>query len=569
MQIFHALQDLLRQRRSYLPAAAVAALCVAYIFWFAHLTSLPLQDFPNHLARAQIIDDLLFNAGARFGGQFTWHFIPMPYALHDLVLASLVHVFGAALAASIFMTIVLLSLPAALWFYMRVSGVSPRIQPAVIALALFLSTDWFFLMGFLAFRLAVAFIVLSLAMAELLRVRWSLARYASYVAVLVAGYLTHLTAPVFFLVVIGLSAANRVLWKRSPPAREALLVLPVIVLLALHFAFPHETAGPDQHGQYLYEWGTLFSKLHSWSYEFARFGGRVAMSLIGLLALCLLLGASRALKLASLKSPLVVENLVITLAFVGLYILMPRDYADAAYVDVRALAMFTLFLLISTAWLSNTVDGRGYGSVAVAVLAFLVVAANLGWIAVRQRPLDLWMSHYRAVVATVPEKARVLPVSTHSKVGSFYPFLHAGSFLILDRGALMPYLFSGNGGDPMKSFTYVRRPYMPHESWYLAQVKWRQATPASYSVLGEVYTWRFQYSIRDGVWEPATMVPVDWTRVACDYDWLLVAKPYDATLIGVGTRLKAENDAAALLAVDTRECRPSPPPGPVRLRSEH
>jgi hypothetical protein len=94
-------------------------------------------------------------------------------------------------------------------------------------------------------------------------------------------------------------------------------------------------------------------------------------------------------------------------------------------------------------------------------------------------------------------------------VGTFYPFLHAGSFLVLDRGAMMPYLFSGNGGDPMKFFLYVRRPYMPHESWYLDQLKWRDAVPASYSVLGQTYTWRFEYSTRDGVWEPATLAPVD------------------------------------------------------------
>jgi hypothetical protein len=378
-----------------------------------------------------------------------------------------------------------------------------------------------------------------------------------------------LTAPIFFLAVITVSAAMRLLWRRSPAKQEALLVLPVVAILGLHFAFPPHAAEPGQHAQYLYEWGTLITKLHSWSYELTRFGGRVASALIGLLALCMLLGASRALRPTSLKTPMVVENLLIAIAFVGVYILLPRDYADAAYVDVRALAVVTLFLLITSAWLSNTVDGQGYGQVAVTAFALLVVAANLGWIALRQRPLELWMSQYRAVVAAVPEKAHVLPVSTHAKVGTFYPFLHAGSFLVLDRGALMPYLFSGNGGDPMKFFTYVRRPYMPHESWYLDQLNWRNAVPASYTVHGEVYTWRFQYSTRDGVWKPATMVPVDWARVACEYDWLLVAKPYDATLIGVGTQLKAENDAAALLAVDRRACQPSPPPGPVRLRSEH
>src|SRR5262249_14936882 len=154
----------------------------------------------------------------------------------------------------------------------------------------------------------------------------------------------------------------------SAPALEAWLVLPVVAILALHFAFPHDTTEPGQHAQYLYEWGTLLSKLHSWSYELSRFGGRVAISLIGLLALCMLLGASYAFRRTSLRTPIVVENLLIALAFVGAYIVLPRDYAEAAYVDVRALVMLTLFLLITSARLSNTVDGRGYGSIAVSTL---------------------------------------------------------------------------------------------------------------------------------------------------------------------------------------------------------
>ena len=50
--------------------AAAALLCAGYVIYFAQLTSLPLQDFPNHLARARIIDDSLFNGGERFGIEF-------------------------------------------------------------------------------------------------------------------------------------------------------------------------------------------------------------------------------------------------------------------------------------------------------------------------------------------------------------------------------------------------------------------------------------------------------------------------------------------------------------------
>ena len=549
--------------------AAAALLCAAYVVYFAQLTSLPLQDLPNHLARARIIDDLLFNGGAHFGSQFTLHLFPMPYLLHDLVLATLVHIFGTKVAAAVFMGIVLLSLPGALWVYMRVTGVSPRTRLAVLVLSLFLSTDWFFLMGFFAFRLSVAFVVLSLAMAEALRARWSNLRYAAYIAVLIAGYLTHLTAPVFFLVIISISAATRLFFRTTTFKRELQLALPVVALIALHVAFPHNAPGPDQPASYVYEGARLSEKFAYWAYELDRFGGRASPLLMLMLALCVLFGCWRALRPALLKSPLVVENLLIAAAFVGVYMLLPRDYADAAYVDVRALTMITLFLLIASAWLSHSVGGRGYGSVAVQAFALLVVAMNLGWIAVRLKPLDHWISRYREIVAAVPAKARVLPVSTHDKTGTFYPLLHAGSFLVLDREAMMPYLFSGNGGDPMRFFFYVSRPYMPHESWYRDQQKWLKAVPATYSVLGEQYTWRFQYSNSDRVWEPAMLAPVEWARVACDYEWLLIAKPYDPQLIGVGTTLVTENEAAALLSVDKGECRPSPSKRAVRLRTEH
>ena len=552
-----------------LTVAAAVLLCAAYVIYFAQLTSLPLQDFPNHLARARIIDDLLFNGGAHFGGQYTVQLAPTPYVLHDLVLATLIHVFGTTAAAAVFIGIVLLSLPCALLFYMRVTGISPRTQLAVLVLSLFLSTDWFFLMGFLAFRLAVALVVLGLAMAESVRSRWSLMRYAMYVAVLIAGYLTHFSAPVFFLVVISISAATRLILRTSTLEREAQLVLPVVALIALHVAFPYNAPGPGQPDSYAYDAGRLSDKLFYWSYEFGRFGGRMSLPLMLMLALCVLFGIWRALRPAFLKSPLVVENLLIAAAFVGVYILLPRDYADAAYVDVRALSMITLFTLITSAWLSHSVGRGGYDNLAVRAFVLLVVAMNLGWVALRLKPLDHWMSRYREIVAAAPMRARVLTVSTQGKIGSFYPFVHAGSFLVLDREAMMPYLFSGNGGDPMRFFFYVNRPYKPHEGWYFDQLKWREAVPATYSVLGERYTWRFQYSDRDRVWEPATMAPVEWTRVACDYEWLLIAKPYDAQLIGVRTTRSKENEAAALMAIDKGECRPAASQRTVKLRSEH
>jgi len=95
------------------------------------------------------------------------------------------------------MGLTLLSLPAAMVFYMRAVGLSARVYLPIFLVSLVLSTDWFFLMGFLAFRLALALAISSAALAEGLRTRWSAARYLGYLAVVVVGYLMHLTAPVF------------------------------------------------------------------------------------------------------------------------------------------------------------------------------------------------------------------------------------------------------------------------------------------------------------------------------------------------------------------------------------
>ena len=548
---------------------AAALLTLAYVLFFAQLKSLPLQDLPNHLARAHILDDLIFNGGARFGHEFMVHLTAIPYVLHDLVLTVLVHFFGTSAGAALFLTITLLSLPCALLLYMRATAISPRVQLPVFVLSLVLSTDWFFLMGFLAFRLAVAFVILSLAIAENLRARWSLPRYAGYLAVVAAGYLMHLSAPVFFGVVITVSAAARLFFHRSAVTREALLVLPVVALVVLNVAMPHAASSPNEHAQYLYEQVRLTEKVTESSYELWRFGGRVSMLLIAMLWLCMVLGCLRAWRWRYVLTPAVVENLLIAVAFMALYVLLPRDYADAAYVDIRALVMITIFLLIASAWLSDARGGIGYGSLGVTLFSLAVVAMNLGWIAYRIKPLEHWVQDYRKVVASVPVGARVLPVTTQAKVGLFDPFLHAGSYLVLDRNALMPYLFSGNGGDPMKFFVYRQQPYMPHESWYPKQRAWQAATPATYNTMGQEYTWRFKYSERDHVWEPAKMVPVDWPRVACNYEWMLVAKPFDGSFIGVRTELKTENDSAALLAIDRSACRPSPPKGPVTLQTEH
>lgn len=120
----------------------------------------------------------------------------------------------------------------------------------------------------------------------------------------------------------------------------------------------------------------------------------------------------------------------------------------------------------------------------------------------------------------------------------------------------------------MKYFVYRVRTYTPQENWYAEQTKWQQGVPATYTVVGQPYTWRYEYSERDKTWVPLRMVPIEWGPVACSYEWLMVARPYENEMIGVPTKLVKQNDAAALLQIDKSACRP----GPVRrvhIATEH
>jgi hypothetical protein len=42
---------------------------------------------------------------------------------------------------------------------------------------------------------------------------------------------------------------------------------------------------------------------------------------------------------------------------------------------------------------------------------------------------------------------------------------------------------------------------------------------------------------------------VAWRPIACSYQCVLIAKPYDVRKISVATSVRAENESAALLAI--------------------
>jgi hypothetical protein len=490
-------------------------LLAAYSAVLVALSPLPIQDLPGHVARAVVMNDLIFHAGARFGDTFQFHWLPIPYLLGDLMLTAAVGPLGPAAASAFWSVFVFLSLPCAAVFYLRARGIAPDRRALALLLSLYLATDWFFLMGFLSFRVAIAALIATLGLVEMLRWKWSLTLFAVYVGAVALGYLMHFATSVFLCTALAVTALLG-LWRRTTTLRtEALLLVPLVAVLVWHFAVGHGYREPGDLVVGPYVWGTWSGKFARLGSEFLRFAPRTDGLMVLVLAASVLLlpGAPRR---RDLRNPMVLEFLALAATFLAMYFALPIGYSEAWYVDTRPLPVVALFLIFACLALPRTRASAQTRRAAAAVfLAALLAIGNLAYLTRHFISDRAWVARYRSVVAAIPLHGRAFPVFTHGREGAVVPFLHVDGFVTIDRAAVGPYVFAGDNGNPMKYFRYIHRPYDPPLTWY-----------------GDV-----------------PQGSVDWEAVARDYDFVILTKPYVAGAVGLPTRTVAENSSAALVAI--------------------
>lgn len=489
----------------------LAVYCVMLV-----LTSpVPVQDLPDHLARAAAMSDLMFHGGTRYGGLYQFHLLWVPYLLGDLILAGAVELFGTTGGAAFWTLLVFLSFPCAALYYLRVRRIEAGGRALMLFLALYLSTDWFFLMGFMSFQISVAMLIVTLGLVELLRRRWSYASFALYLAALVLDYLMHLSPVIFLVAALGATAVLR-LWLRTTTLRtEVALLIPVIVVLIWHFAVASHYREPGDPITSTYFWGTWASKFQRIGSQFFHFAPRTDLFLVALMAGALL-ARTGVPRWRDLRQPLVLEMLALGLTFLAMYFVLPLGYSEAYYVDTRPLPLVSFFLTAACLALPRPDRGvrRTRERLAVALAALLAIG-NLAYLTRHFMADRAWIAEYRALAAAIPLHSRVLTIYTYGGEGSFYPFLHTSGFVAMDRAAAEPYVFAADNGNPMKYFRYTHLPYDPPEEWY-----------------GEI-----------------PRPSIDWRRVAEDYDFLLVTRPYDPGVLAIPTRPLAANSTATLLQI--------------------
>jgi hypothetical protein len=504
-----------------------ALLMAAYAVIFGRFGGFSLQDYPNHLARGVVMSDLMFQGGARFGAVFHYHFAAVAYILGDIVLASAVDLFGPQGATTLWIALTVLSLPLALMFYLRGTALPAQSRVLLVVLSLYLSTDGFLYMGFMTFRLAVALTLLGISLAQLFRRRSSSRVFAGYCGIVVLGYLVHLSSLLFLVTAVAASGAVRLATRETKLRTEAALFIPIVAVAAWHLVVAVHSGTASDLALSAFNWGTWSGKLHGLRWDFLRyydtpFDGRLDNILILGLIFCVLWPVRGQLHRRNIMRPVVLELFAIAAAFLAMYVVLPSSYGDASYLDLRPLAMVPLFLMLACLQLradDAPTHGTGMGTAAALACAVLLTVGNLAYLTGHMARDGRWMAQYRAIVAAIPRGASVLPL--YPGTNALRPYMHAGAFAVIDRGAVIPYLFSGNRGNPQTYFRYNALPYAPPETWYYT------GPPA---------------------------VSVNWNAISCSYDYLLAMKPFDLRRLPIAVRLIRENEGAMLLAVSKQDC---------------
>jgi hypothetical protein len=433
----------------------------------------PLVDYPNHLARAFILAHLDDPGFAKYYAA-DWGL--RQYLLMDLALVALQKIVSMDVAGRLLLTVVLLALPPAVWFFLRAASPGHE-SPA--AWSLLLCHNFFFLTGLvnLQLSLALCFLVLGLWLRYVSAPRP--ARWAQLAICATLLYFTHIVG--FGVAVLAATwLALRVRWDRRVVAWAAAAFLPGLVLFAIASGGSSASA---------VEFGSLGSKplvpliaieAYSQALDYATFAVMVA-----------------ALFFVWWRNPEFRWNgpwLEICLLLYLLYWILPVRLWTGTYVYLRLVPFYWVAALAAA-----RLGRRARWLLPLALLLFAVRTVHLTRYWVGEQP---FLDSLARSFDSVPDHARVLPLVQWrgEKKQVLLDYSHFWAYGVIEKRWLVPYLFHDPGVHPLRISAAA---YVPGAGEY---------PPMIYRA------------------------PPDWEQVRRDYDyvWAFHVPEFDAELARIG-----------------------------------
>ena len=463
------------RRRRWLRAALLVAIAAALLAPIWGVAFPPLLDYPNHLARAFVLQHL-HDPAYNFGKFYRADWGLYPYLGMDASLVLLRLMLPIETAGRVFLSLCALGLPAAAWFFLH------EIDPDSDATALWvllIAHNVFFLEGFVNFDLglAVAFAALALWL-RWLRNRGN-ARWFTLLAIFTALYFVHLLSfAITALVMAAYLALSKGSWRGW--AWSGALGVPGVAA----YLFSSRIGLGVQAATFR----ALDDKLDSLGLSLHGYSPALDWIARGALAAYFLAAAWR--------NPEFRVNwrwLGVAIFLFGLFWVIPFQWGDSSDLDIRVLPVLFVAILASV-----RIGRRGR------ILAAIPLVLFAAWMTSVTRHFTRQQKELAGLARSfdaVPRNALVFPIVEGDQDPIERPFTHFWAYGVIRRGWYSPYLADIPGQTPMR-------------------------------IIRDLYT-------SDGFWDLTYDQPPDWAQVQEDYEyvWAYGVSRFSAPLAAIGDRV--------------------------------
>ena len=388
--------------------------------------TLPLFDYPNHLARMHVLAAFARSAPLRRYYEIDWQ--PLPNLAMDLLVPALARLLPLAWAAKAFVLLTLFLL----------AGGAATLNRVLLGrwsawsnLAFLLLYSRILLWGFLNYLFGVGLGLFALAAWIALARRPAAVRIAVGAVFALALFFAHLLACALYGVLVAGHAAG-IAWHRRASPRQALgellvAALPFLPVLAILMVLtPGSAGGAVVYGNVLRKLDLLFSVFDNYNRPFD-----VACFVLAALALLLAFWRRWARLEPSMAVPLGLLTLV--------YLAMPSQLATASGADHRIPVMLGLVLVASSRWTMPALRGERL-FLGAALLLFLL---RLDVVAFHWQASDRVYAQLLPALDALPEGGRLAVAYPPDALNSQpAPLIHFPLLAVVRRDAFVPTLFA-------------------------------------------------------------------------------------------------------------------------------
>ena len=410
---------------------------------------LPLQDYPNHMARMHIINHI--DSDTYLQKYYNVKFDILPNLAMDVIVPLLSKLFTLEVAGKLMISLVFIIITSGSVFLNYALFGDHNYWPLTSFLLLFNEA---FIKGFVNFLFGVGFALWCIGAWVLMRKRSAWTRITLFAILSSALFFCHLYAFCFYAVVIGTYELTIILKNKDLGFKRSLLQLLITCtqfIIPITFYYLSAPAGSLSKLTY----ATIYTKLFHYPFHLLS-NYAPLLDKVTLVSLVLLIIVGLSSKRLKINNAIILPISILLI----IYFCLPRNLSTGANTDWRLLMPLTLLALSGMHLLA---DKRVF-SIAVSIILMLLLTLNVHTVTKKWAMFQDEYKEIMTLIENIEEGSRIYTIRAYSSYREeCYPFMHAPTYAAIKRSAFIPSLFALSTQQPVR-FNEENVPVMQQSS---------------------------------------------------------------------------------------------------------